>query len=389
MPPQRVAVIFERFGPYHVARLEACSGLVETIGLELCAVDRTYEWTRCQGTTSFRRVTLFPEPGASSSEMAEAVEAALTSISPNAVAVPGWALKGCLAAIRWCVRRRVPIVLMADSQRSDRRRWHLQEWAKTRIVSLAGAGFVAGSRHVEYLHSLGMPLDRIFTGYDVVDNDHFRRKDGEVHTSNPFPRSYFLCVSRFVREKNLRFLLAAYAAYAGRVGDRSFDLVLAGDGPMRRELARFVVAQGIEGRVHFPGFCQYDALPALYARASALILPSTVEPWGLVVNEAMAAGLPVLVSMACGCAPDLIREGVNGHTFDPRRRHELARLMERLSSDSVDLMEMGMASQALIAPWSLETFATTLERAVGCAVKRRPPQESAVDRALLTGLLYR
>ncbi|MEJ2070311.1 MAG: glycosyltransferase family 4 protein [Syntrophobacterales bacterium] len=102
--------------------------------------------------------------------------------------------------------------------------------------------------------------------------------------------------------------------------------------------------------------------------ASVFILPSShLEQWGLVVNEAMASGLPVLVSSACGCVPELVQEGVNGFSFDPSDREGLARLMLKMSSQEAELKTMGEASRRLIADWSPEVFAQNLFQAVKVA----------------------
>jgi glycosyltransferase involved in cell wall biosynthesis len=121
--------------------------------------------------------------------------------------------------------------------------------------------------------------------------------------------------------------------------------------------------------VHFPGFKQAGELPAYYGLAQVFILASShFEPWGLVVNEAMAAGLPVLVSKACGCAVDLVQEGVNGFTFDPYDVQGLARLLEKMSSREVDLPAMGAASRRLIADWTPGVFAQNLFNAAAAAM---------------------
>jgi glycosyltransferase involved in cell wall biosynthesis len=114
------------------------------------------------------------------------------------------------------------------------------------------------------------------------------------------------------------------------------------------------------------------------------------ETWGLTVNEAMAAGLPVLVSERCGCARDLVVEGRNGFTFDPCDVEALSKLMLRLSSTPEDQREaMGRASQEIIARWTPETFAEGLWRAVGAAHAAPRPSLSALDRVLLRLLVHR
>jgi glycosyltransferase involved in cell wall biosynthesis len=112
--------------------------------------------------------------------------------------------------------------------------------------------------------------------------------------------------------------------------------------------------------VVFAGFHQMDTLSAYYGLASAFILPSLSEPWGLVVNEAMAAGLPVLVSHRCGCVPELVRSGLNGYVFDPYDIDGLARLMGVMSSETAMANKMGEASRRIVGSYTPETWAETL-----------------------------
>ncbi len=123
--------------------------------------------------------------------------------------------------------------------------------------------------------------------------------------------------------------------------------------------------------------------------AGAFVHASTTEQWGLVVNEAMAAGLPVLVSERCGCAPDLVRDGVNGFTFDPYDPGQLADLMLKVSSDQCDRLAMGRASQEIIKDWGPERFADGLMQAVAVARSRPLPKASWLDRSLLWALVHR
>jgi glycosyltransferase involved in cell wall biosynthesis len=110
--------------------------------------------------------------------------------------------------------------------------------------------------------------------------------------------------------------------------------------------------------VYLPGFRQIGELPRFYAHAGAFVHASTTEQWGLVVNEAMASGLPVLVSNLCGCAPELVVEGINGFTFDPRDVDELARGMRRIASmDESERAGLASAGQRRVSAWGLERFA--------------------------------
>ena len=126
--------------------------------------------------------------------------------------------------------------------------------------------------------------------------------------------------------------------------------MLLGDGPLKSDLCRLISDLGLQHSVLLPGFKQYPELPAYYGLASAFVHASTTEQWGLVVNEAMASGLPVLVSNRCGCAADLVQEGVNGFTFDPFNVEQLAQLMFQISAfQPFRLSAFGSASREIIS----------------------------------------
>jgi len=135
---------------------------------------------------------------------------------------------------------------------------------------------------------------------------------------------------------------------------------------------------------------QYDALPAYYGLAGAFVHASTTEQWGLVVNEAMASGLPVIVPKRCGCVPDLVQDGVNGFSFDPYDVEALAGLMQRVAALAGDRREaIGEAGRRIIADWGPERFADGLMQAVEVARRRPPSRASWLDRSLLWALVHR
>jgi glycosyltransferase involved in cell wall biosynthesis len=165
--------------------------------------------------------------------------------------------------------------------------------------------------------------------------------------------------------------------------------VLLGDGPLRETLNSQLSTLNLHGHVLLPGFKQYGELPAYYGLAKAFIHASTTEQWGLVVNEAMASGLPVLVSNRCGCAQDLVREGVNGFNFDPYNVEQLAQLMLKLSTLNSQLSALGSASREIISQWGPERFARGLHDAAETALKNPRPRAGLLDRLLLKALIYK
>jgi glycosyltransferase involved in cell wall biosynthesis len=370
---------------------------VPIVGIEVVAKDRTYAWDVVRGSEGFRRVTLFEteEANLAGSRLEVTIGRILERECPAALAVCGWSLPEALAGLAWAASNSVPSLVMSESQRQDHRRNRLAESVKRRVVSLSSAALVGGSTHVDYAAELGLPRERIFTGYDVVDNEHFRSgaaqagEDAPLRARLGLPARFFLTCCRFVYQKNLLRLLEAYGRY--RVSSLDpWSLLLLGDGPLRADVERAIRGLGLEKWVLTPGFMQYDVLPAYYGLASSFILPSMREPWGLVVNEAMAAGLPVLVSERCGCARDLVEEGRNGFTFDPYDVEELSKLMLRLSSMPEEQREaMGKASQEISSRWTPQVFAENLEKAVEAALAAPRPRLSAVDRGLLWLLIRR
>ena len=393
-----VAVVFHHIGPYHHARLNAAADRLSVTGIEWSA--KGYDaWGAAATPARYHKVSLFPEatdhyPG--NAELRRAFWSALEQTNPDVVAVNGWNNFGSLIAANCCLRRGIPMVVMSESSRQDEPRTWWKEAIKRRIVGLYSAALVGGQRHVEYLAELGMPRERVFTGYDVVDNDYFGgapRKSSEVpefegQTDNArLPENYFLASARFIEKKNLSTLIQAYAEYRRIEVGRSqtkvpWDLVVLGDGPLRETLNSQLSTLNLNEHVHLPGFKPYDELPVYYALANAFVHASTTEQWGLVVNEAIASGLPVIVSNRCGCVPELING--NGFTFDPTNEHELtARLLEMASLSDEERKHLGDNSYRIAANFAPERFGEGLERAASVAMGVPQKRFGVMDRALL------
>jgi glycosyltransferase involved in cell wall biosynthesis len=400
-------VLFHRLGPYHFARLRAAGRLLPIVAIESSGVDKTYAWDKVVGADHFERVTLFDHSDAHKLPAAEVVSrigSALEKVHPVVVVVPGWADSAALGALRWCVQKQVPAVAMSESTVWDKTRSVWREAVKRQIVGLCSTALVGGTPHKDYMIQLGMPAERVFLGYDAVDNRYFADKVAEVRSQKSevgrkfgLPENYFLASARFVEKKNLPRLIEAYARYrqlaAGSVVSGQvvpWSLVLLGDGALRSDLCRLISDLRLQDSVLLPGFKQYPDLPAYYGLANAFIHASIVEPWGLVVNEAMASGLPVLVSNRCGCAMDLVKDGVNGFTFDPYNIEEMAQLMLKLSTlNPSQLSTMCAASQHIIANWGPERFAQGLKAAAEKALRVGPAKASPMQRLILRALLHK
>jgi glycosyltransferase involved in cell wall biosynthesis len=410
----RVAVIFHRFGPYHCARLEAAARQCDVTGIEVAAETQDYAWSSVKGAEGYSRVTLFPGGNTrtmSVKQISTRVEDALKDSAPDAVAIPGWSDNAALAALRWCSESGTPAILMSESTALDKPRSAWREWIKRRIVDVYSTALVGGERHVDYLVRLGMRRERIFTGYDVVDNEYFRQKaeevrdpafaglrrgrqGSEVRKKYGLPENYFLASARFIEKKNLPTLIRSYARYRQLAGNtdnrqqttdnRPWDLVLLGDGPLRETLNSQLSTLSLQDSVLLPGFKQYEELPVYYGLANTFVHASTTEQWGLVVNEAIASGLPVIVSNRCGCVPELVQD--NGFTFDPMNQHELAsRLFEMASLSDDERERLGDASRRIATNLGPNRFGEGLKRAATMAIDLPRRKFRAFDRAILFG----
>jgi glycosyltransferase involved in cell wall biosynthesis len=403
----RLAVCFTNFGPYHLARLRALAARLggrgdRLIAYEVAGSERTYPWLRSRQAEPFEWVTLFPtrtleaiEPDTCRWAMLDALE----YDRPDVLGIVGYARPESMAAARWARRRRRPAILMSESQAIDRRRAWWKELIKRRRVRLFDAAVVGGPAHRAYLVRLGMPPDRVALGYNAVDNDYFaaaaRRWRVDPRGRAGLPAApYFLTVCRFVPEKNLVRLVQAFARYRRRVaGDRpAWDLVLCGDGPGRSEVVAAVADSGLAPAIHRPGFVQVDALPRWYAHAGAFVLPSVSEPWGLVVNEAAASGLPLLVSDRAGCAATLVPDpvGTTGARFDPLDVEQLADRLAWIAAAAAEEVEgMGRRAAETVGLWGPDRFASGVIEAIEWARDGRGRRRGPAARRATTTMKAR
>lgn len=395
---ERVAVYFQMFSPYILARLNSASQAFHLIGIEGSQRSAAYAWDPILEEQKFERRTLFFDRSIEEvgpAEIVAAVWRVLDDTDPDVVVVGGWSQSDALAMLLWARRRDRPAILMTESTAIDAKRHWLREGIKSRVVRLFDAALVGGKPQEDYAAALGMDRERIFRGYNVVDNDFFAeaseaaRGDAErLRAEFALPKHYFLASSRFIEKKNLSRLIEAFAGYLAQSHDDAWDLVILGDGPLRSTLEEQIREAGLVTRVHFPGFKQYDELPAYFALAGAFCHVSTVEQWGLVVNEAMASGLPVMLSRNCGCAHDLVQDGSNGYVVDPYNLAQMTDRLERLAAAD-DLAAMGQASRDLVAAYHPSQFGIGLRNALA-ALDGKPVQTMHwIDRQLIERLARR
>jgi glycosyltransferase involved in cell wall biosynthesis len=229
------------------------------------------------------------------------------------------------------------------------------------------AGFVVpGTSAAEYLEKFGVDRERILLAPNAVDTELFSgcgkaalRNAARLRAELTLPDRYFLYVGRLVQSKGVLDLLDAYRSIPAELRSQ-VGLVLAGDGPLRSELeAR---AREISpGCVSFSGFVHREDLATYYSLAECLVLPTLSDTWGLVVNEAMACGLPVICTEVAGCAADLVQN--SGILVPPGDPKQLSEAMQTMASDRVSRDAMSCVAANLIQFYSPEVCAAGLAQA--------------------------
>lgn len=234
-----------------------------------------------------------------------------------------------------------------------------------------------GSANKRYYQLMDVPTDKIAVMPYTVDNERYMAAARQAPVARAATRARLgitsaspaiLYAAKFDRRKRPDDLIRAYAML--RAEGISTELVMVGSGVLDDELKSMVRELGLEG-VSFPGFINQTELPAVYGACDIFVLPSENEPWGLAINEAMCAALPIVLSEEIGCVEDLVAHGVNGATYKAGDVRALAAALRPLLVDPVHRAHAGQASFARISKWSYAECAVSLEQAITAARERR------------------
>lgn len=420
-----IIVVWGLWGPYHCRRLEAFRQLGKELGHEVTGISlfsgsSVNQWRVENLPEGVVHIDLGNDETRLPLRHLHKLASIPRTFQADAALLPSyghWSL-ALNAAARWTGGR---VVMMNETHAGTARARGWKAALKQRVVAGFDAALVGGAPHARYFASLGLPEDRIFTGYDAIDNDHFARgandttsRASEVRAQLELPERYFLSLGRFVAKKNLATLVRGYRQFLISNPSTAVHLVMVGSGEEEFNLRSLceklllpVYDKTSAGRshrksengtqspgVHFYGFRQIEENPLFYALADAFILPSLWEEWGLVVNEAMASGLPVVVSETAGCAEDLLEEPApaqmspdelqrvsqlnlkdrlrqNGLLFNPESSEELARALWLLESCPELRRHMGQMSRKIVEKFSCDNFAENALRAVQMALNGR------------------
>lgn len=215
-----------------------------------------------------------------------------------------------------------------------------------------------GTANADFYRAMGVSNEKIFLVPYSVDNDRFVQSaklsaDEKAQVRRrynvPEDRPAVLYAAKFTGRKRPADVLEAARRLKSQTA-RPYTLIMAGSGELERELRGFCSKNDLHN-VIFTGFINQTELPKLYAASDVFVLPSEHEPWGLAVNEAMCARLPIVVSREVGCVPDLVREGINGFTPTAGDVSALIEALRRLLEDKALREQQGQASLTRIQQW--------------------------------------
>lgn len=322
---------------------------------------------------------LFPDkrPGnLKSKEIRNRLFAALDLLQPDIViATPVVFYAGALA-LRWAKQNGKQFIMSEDTRPAQFKRNKIVQTIKNILIRQAdGLWLPAKDYHEDYfrLHKRAF----FIYGCDTIDNDYFSPSSNK----NSYENFSILCVARLVPIKNLDRLLQAWQLVELR--KTGYKLIITGSGPEEENLRRLQKSLQLT-TVEFKGAIDNEDLPAYYHNSDAFILPSLSETWGLVVNEAMAAGLPVLLSRHVNAGRTLLEEGVNGYAFDPYQVNSIAAaILKYIHLNKEEKESMSRRSREIISSMSYENMSSQLLKALIALQQQKPRSPNLLAKLIL------
>jgi glycosyltransferase involved in cell wall biosynthesis len=378
----RLLFVIGNLSDYHVPRYQALVQLAAQRGIEVMLVEvfghsGAYAFAQQARAAFFASaprhcITLFEHADEDDKHWLR-IDARLREVlsahAPDVVVTLGYStpysILLCLYKVLGLLGPSCKLIYMSDSKADDGPRHPLKERLKRMLVSHFDGALVAGEKHRAYACSLGIAPSRSRTGFDVIDVDYFGRAAAAARADAPavrarrgLPPRYVLCVSRFIERKNVTLVIEAF----GRSGlaQHGVALVLVGQGPCRAEMGAQIERCALRAHVRIFDALPNREMPELYGLADLVVLGSAFDQWGLCINEALAAGRPVVVTRTCGVADELVLDHINGFIVEPGDVAALAARMHTLGMDHALRARFSTNALSLIRHWTPRRFAHNL-----------------------------
>ncbi|MXV17408.1 glycosyltransferase family 4 protein [Hufsiella ginkgonis] len=367
----RVVLLNNDFRVYWKGRLGYFHQFLTSKGIDLHAIELFGKGSPYQFDTYNNKESwwtcLFPENSSdelSKKNIERTLFGALDNADPDVIIAPSIVFFAGALGLRWAKKNKKKFIMFDDAKPSHLKRNMIVQWVKDMITSAVDGLWLPSKDYDAEYSSLYKHDIYFFHGYNCVDNDLFKNLG-----VNSLDHKRVICVARIVPIKNLRNLLRAWKQV--EQSDQQYELNIVGDGPQLGSLQQLAQKLKLK-RVVFTGAVDNHNLPGYFHRSDAFILPSLSESWGLVVNEAMAAGLPVLLSSRINAGKYLLHEDINGFGFDPTATREIsAAILKYIRLKADKKREMADNSLSIINTMSYQHMGNELVKALhNIAVKR-------------------
>ncbi|MFL9960022.1 glycosyltransferase family 4 protein [Paraburkholderia sediminicola] len=367
-----IVFVIGNLSDYHIPRYRALVSLVERAGHQITLVEifgrSIYSHPQparpLQFSDTSKALTLFAGTrSAGSTRVVWRIHNVVNELRPDIVITLGYHTEYSIyLCLRKLITGKFPLMYMSDSKADDGDRSRTKEAFKRLLVRWFDGALVAGQRHRDYALSLGIPLQRSRCGFDVIDVRFFsdaaaacRQNDAALRSELGLPDRYVLCVSRLVERKNVAGVVRAFARSG--LAAQGYSLVIVGNGPYKARVEEAIRQADLFSKVVMVENVHNEVMPAFYALGDFLVLASRYDQWGLCANEAMAAGLPLIVTKGCGCAGEIVIDFENGFVVSEGSEDELSERMRMLGSDRQMRQQFGIRSREIIDQWTPELFA--------------------------------
>ena len=371
----KVVFLTEIISPY---RIPVFNEIAKSIGDEFAVLffgetEKRRKWKIYKEKIKFRYeilpAILFQKEGSSPCFFNPTIFLRLIKYSPDVLIIGGYYHPSCLLAMLYAKIFKRQAILWCESTKNEQRFNQVFKRAYKRWFLANCDWFVAaGKASFEYLISLGVKQEKISVAPNAIDNDCFAMVCEEYKAGKQafkkikgYPEKIILYVGRLIEQKGVLDLLKSFQMLARE--QSNLGLLLVGSGEAEKKYKDFC-QENILKNVFFAGFVHQEELPLYYAIADIFVLPTHSDPWGLVLNEAMACKLPVISSDVAGAACNLIQHGENGYIFKKGDIRQLAVYLKDLLSDERKSFSMGLKSSEIIKSYSPSKCAQGFIRAI-------------------------
>lgn len=378
----KVVALHTDFRIYWPARLNALYTFLQEKGISLEVIEiagkgSNYAFANEEvQRPSYWRI-LFPENAPeelSGSQIKKHLFKMLDEMNPDVVIAGAIAFPSGALAVSWGQKNKKRVIIFDDAKMESVKRNGLINAIKRAVYQGVDAMLYPAPDWIPTGHFWRFSDEQLFYGVDVVDNNFWERE----RKNCPIDGAFIVAVGRQIPKKKFITLLEAYNIYSKSVNDNAWKLVLVGDGPEHQAILDYISKNNLDANVLCFPFLSQEELAGIYQKAKALVCCSnSQETWGLVINEAMACGCPIIASNECGATNTLVRHGINGYRFPFGD-------IEKLSKSIIDLQKldddahlaMRESSKQIIANWGLERFCQSCFDAIHYTIgqhKRKVP----------------